>query len=84
MRLGSKNAELRRHSSEEAGNALNSKGHGIVNKDESDFLAEKDVFKTQFEKELAAGSASSCDDDDKAIVSKLMELQWKLLHQVTF
>ncbi len=84
MRLGSKNAELRRHSSEEAGNALNVKGHGIVNKDDSDFLAEKDVFKTQFEKELATKSTSSNDDDDKAIVSKLMGLQWNLLHQVIF
>ena len=85
MRLGSKNAELRRHSSEEAGNPLNAKGHGIANKDESDFLAEKDVFKTQFEKELATESTSSCDnDDDAAILAKLMELQWNLLHQVIF
>ena len=86
MRLGSKNAELRRHSSEETanfggkiGNSSNSNS-AIQNKANSDMLAEKEAIREKYEKEIF--ECRKPGEDDKQLFNKLMELQWKLLHQV--
>ena len=77
MRLGSKNAELRRHSSEESGN-LTGAGSSVQAKPISDFLAEKEALRAQYENEVKGLETVK----EEILFTKLMELQWKLLHQV--
>jgi hypothetical protein len=78
MRLGSKNAELRRHSSEESGN-LTGAGSSVQAKPISDFLAEKEALRAQYENEVKGLETGK----EEILFTKLMELQWKLLHQVS-
>jgi hypothetical protein len=79
MRLGSKNAELRRHSSEEVGALTGKPAAGSLPKPVSELLSEKDSFKGQYE-----GEVRGLDKGELGVlVRKLMELQHKILFQVT-
>jgi hypothetical protein len=79
LRLGSKNAEMRRHSSEDASGLAAKSAPVSGSKPVSEFLSEKEACKGQLESEVM-----SVDNGDEAtLVRKLMELQYKLLCQVS-
>ena len=78
MRLGSKNAELRRHSSEDTSGFAGKSGSVASSKPISDFLTDIENLKCQLEKDIK----DLKDREESSLVRKLMELQYKLLIKV--
>ena len=78
MRLGSKNAEMRRHSSEDASGLPGKSVPVTGSKPVSELLSEKEVLRSQLEAEVK----DLLNSDQETLLLKLMELQHKLLSQV--
>ena len=78
MRLGSKNAEMRRHSSEDASGLAGKSNPVAGSQPVSELLSEKETLKSQLESEVK----DLIDSDEDTLLRKLMELQVRLLCQV--